>query len=39
VVPPLDADRIMTGDLAAVRDLIVSRGLRDAVEAVVGKLH
>jgi len=39
VVPPLDADRIMTGDLAAVRDLIVSRSLRDAVEAVVGELH
>lgn len=39
VVPPLDADRIMTGDLAAVRDLIVSRGLRDAVEAVVGALN
>ena len=39
VVPPLDADRIMTGDLAAVRDLIVSRSLRDAVEGVVGELH
>ena len=39
VVPPLDADRIMTGDLAAVRDLIVSRSLRDAVEGVVGTLH
>ena len=39
VVPPLDADRIMTGDLAAVRDLIVSRSLRDAVEAVVGELR
>ena len=39
VVPPLDADRIMTGDLAAVRDLIVSRSLRDAVEGVVGPLH
>ena len=39
VVPPLDADRIMTGDLAAVRDLIVSRSLRDAVEAVVGALR
>jgi histidine ammonia-lyase len=39
VVPPLDADRIMTGDLAAVRDLIVSRSLRDAVEAVVGTLQ
>ena len=39
VVPPLEADRIMTGDLAAVRDLVVSRSLRDAVEAVVGALH
>jgi len=39
VVPPLDADRIMTGDLAAVRDLIVSRSLRDAVEAAVGALY
>jgi histidine ammonia-lyase len=39
VVPPLEADRIMTGDLAAVRDLIVSRSLRDAVEGVVGPLH
>ena len=39
VVPPLEADRIMTGDLAAVRDLIVSRGLRDAVEKVVGALR
>ena len=39
VVPPLDADRIMTGDLAAVRDLIVSRSLRDAVEGVVGELR
>jgi histidine ammonia-lyase len=38
VVPPLDSDRIMTGDLAAVRDLMVSRSLRDAVEAVVGPL-
>ncbi|MGH7581648.1 MAG: histidine ammonia-lyase [Gemmatimonadales bacterium] len=38
VVPPLDNDRIMTGDLAAVRDLIVSRSLRDAVEGAVGAL-
>ncbi|MEO5799932.1 MAG: histidine ammonia-lyase [Gemmatimonadales bacterium] len=38
VVPPLDADRIMTGDLAAVRSLIVEGTLRSAVEAVVGKL-
>lgn len=38
VVPPLDADRIMTGDLAAVRSLIVSGQLRDAVEAAIGPL-
>lgn len=38
VVPPLDADRIMTGDLAAVRALIMNGMLRDAVEAVVGTL-
>ncbi len=39
VVPPVDADRVMTGDLAAVRDLIASRSLRDAVEAAVGELR
>ncbi len=39
VVPPLDADRIMTGDLAAVRSLITSGQLRDAVETVVGGLQ
>lgn len=38
VVPPLDADRIMTGDLAAVRGMIVDGRLREAVEAVVGPL-
>jgi histidine ammonia-lyase len=38
VVPPLDADRLMTGDLAAVREMIVDRRLRDAVEAAVGPL-
>lgn len=38
VVPPLDADRLMTGDLAAVREMIVDRRLRDAVEAAVGVL-
>lgn len=38
VVPPLDADRIMTGDLAAVRTLITSGALRKAVEGVVGEL-
>jgi histidine ammonia-lyase len=39
VVPPLDADRIMTGDLAAVRELIVDGKLRHAVEGVVGPLR
>ncbi len=39
VVPPLDADRVMTGDLAAVRALIVDGRLRDAVEAAVGELR
>jgi histidine ammonia-lyase len=39
VVPPLDADRIMTGDLAAVRALIVDGALRDAVEQAVGRLQ
>ena len=38
VVPPLDADRLMTGDLAAVREMIVDRRLRDAVETAVGVL-
>lgn len=39
VVPPLDADRIMTGDLAAVRTLITSGKLRAAVEEAVGELR
>lgn len=39
VVPPLDADRIMTGDLAAVRSLLVSGRLRDAVQQVAGTLR
>lgn len=39
VVPPLDADRIMTGDLAAVRALITEGSLRRAVEAAVGTLR
>lgn len=39
VVPPLDADRIMTGDLAAVRLLITSGKLRAAVEKAVGELR
>lgn len=38
VVPPLDADRIMTGDLAMVRALIVDGALREAVERAVGAL-
>lgn len=38
VVPPLDADRIMTGDLAAVREMIVDGRLREAVEGAVGEL-
>src|SRR5690606_41979154 len=39
VVPPLDADRLMTGDLAAVREMIIDGRLRDAVEAAVGPLN
>lgn len=39
VVPPLDADRVMTGDLAAVRELIIDGRLRDAVEIAVGELQ
>lgn len=38
VVPPLEADRVMTGDLAAVRSLLVSGRLREAVETVTGRL-
>lgn len=38
IVPPLDADRVMTGDLAAVRELVVNGLLREAVEAAVGVL-
>jgi histidine ammonia-lyase len=39
VVPPLDADRIMTGDLAAVRELIMEGELRRSVEGAVGSLQ
>jgi histidine ammonia-lyase len=39
VVPPLDADRIMTGDLAAVRELLRDGRLREAVESAVGELR
>jgi histidine ammonia-lyase len=39
VVPPLDADRILTPDVEAVRALMLSGELRRAVEAAVGPLH
>jgi histidine ammonia-lyase len=39
VVPPLERDRIMTGDLEAARGLIVSGRLRTAVETAIGMLH
>jgi histidine ammonia-lyase len=39
VVPPLERDRIMTGDLEAAKGLIVSGQLRASVEAVVGGLN
>ena len=39
VVPPLDADRVMTGDLAAVRELLRTARFREAVESAVGKLQ
>jgi len=39
VVPPLDSDRIMTGDLAAVRELLKDGSLIDAVEEAVGALR
>ncbi len=38
LVPPLDSDRIMTGDLAAVRAMVVDGRLREAVEEAVGPL-
>jgi histidine ammonia-lyase len=38
-IPPLEHDRILTGDLEAARGLIVSGALRQAVEAVVGSLN
>ncbi|RME10889.1 MAG: histidine ammonia-lyase, partial [Ardenticatenia bacterium] len=38
-IPPLDRDRIMTPDIEAAREMIVSGALRRAVEAVVGALH
>ena len=39
LVHPIETDRIITGDLAAVRDLIVSNALRDAVQGAVGSLR
>ncbi len=39
VVPPLEADRILTPDVQAVRALMLSGELRRAVESAVGKLH
>lgn len=38
VVPPLDADRLLTPDIEAVRALMESGAIRQAVEAVVGPL-
>lgn len=38
-VAPLDADRIMTGDLATVRGMVVDGSLRAAVEGAVGPLQ
>ena len=39
IVPPLETDRVMTGDLAAVREMVINRRLREAVEEAVGPLH
>ncbi|HWG85957.1 MAG TPA: histidine ammonia-lyase, partial [Deinococcales bacterium] len=39
VVPPLERDRIMTADLNAARELVVSGSLRRAVEEAVGPLQ
>jgi histidine ammonia-lyase len=39
VVPELVADRLMTQDLEAVRELLLSGELRKAVEAKIGKLN
>jgi len=38
VVPELDGDRPMQGDLHAVRSLLSSGGLQEAVERVVGTI-
>ena len=38
VVPTLDADRVLTPDLEAVRALMLQGGLRDAVELAIGRL-
>lgn len=34
-----ESDRIMTGDLAAAKELIASGGLRESVEKAIGSLH
>jgi histidine ammonia-lyase len=39
VVPPLEGDRLIRHDLEAVHRLIVSGGLRAAVEATIGQLQ
>jgi histidine ammonia-lyase len=39
VVPPLERDRVMTADLEAARELVVSGRLRAAVEEAVGPLQ
>jgi histidine ammonia-lyase len=38
VVPPLESDRMLTPDLEAVRTLLLTGGLRTAVERVIGEL-
>ena len=38
VVPPLDADRVLTPDLEAVRGIMLDDSLRGAVEQVLGPL-
>ena len=38
VVPPLEADRILTPDVEAVRALMLSGAIRQAVESVIGRL-
>ena len=38
VVPPLEADRVLTPDLEAVRGIMLDDSLRGAVEQVLGPL-